>query len=150
MLKPTFGLKAKPLSANPEGIDIPWRITPPAATAVYSCFISVAMHRVGYVAVDVSLFLSQLGYCVVYLIFVQQNIGPSLREAFPSQPAWLTGTMALMVIQVKVGENWGLVVGFEICFCSLAFLMVSLYGQRHSLLQSRLAYGRVVACVLFE
>ncbi|CAN0539980.1 unnamed protein product, partial [Ectocarpus sp. 12 AP-2014] len=53
--------------------------------------------------------LSQLGYCVVYLIFVQQNIGPSLKEAFPSQPVWLTGTMALMIFQqacIQIHLSW--------------------------------------------
>lgn len=60
--------------------------------------------RVGWVGVDVSLFMSQLGYCVVYLIFVQQNLGPTLRRAFPSQPSWLTGTMALLLVQVRRGK----------------------------------------------
>ncbi|CAM9721892.1 unnamed protein product [Ectocarpus sp. 12 AP-2014] len=78
-------------------------------TVSYGEVALAAVGRVGYVAVDVSLFLSQLGYCVVYLIFVQQNIGPSLREAFPSQPAWLTGTMALMVVQqacIQIPLSW--------------------------------------------
>ncbi|CAN0537064.1 unnamed protein product, partial [Ectocarpus sp. 12 AP-2014] len=45
---------------------------------------------------------------VVYLIFVQQNIGPSLKEAFPSQPVWLTGTMALMIFQacIQIHLSW--------------------------------------------
>ena len=55
----------------------------------------------GWIAVDVSLFLSQLGYCVVYLIFVAQNLGPLLRRALPSQYGWLAGTLALLVVQVR-------------------------------------------------
>ncbi|CAN0401217.1 unnamed protein product, partial [Hapterophycus canaliculatus] len=59
-----------------------------------------ALGRFGLVGVDVSLFLSQLGYCVVYLIFMQQNLGPILRRAFPSSPPWATGTVALILVQV--------------------------------------------------
>lgn len=58
----------------------------------------------GLVGVDISLFLSQLGYCVVYLIFVQQNLGPILRRAFPSAPLWVSGTVALILVQVRWGD----------------------------------------------
>eukprot|EP00903_Cladosiphon_okamuranus_P013130 g12245.t2 len=67
-----------------------------------------ALGRIGWVGVDVSLFCTQLGYCVVYLIFVQENLGPTVRRAFPSQPSWLTGTMAMLLIQacIQVPLSW--------------------------------------------
>eukprot|EP00752_Nemacystus_decipiens_P008798 g7851.t1 len=67
-----------------------------------------ALGRVGWVGVDVSLFCTQLGYCVVYLIFVQQNLGPLVRRAFPSQPSWLTGTIAILMVQacIQVPLSW--------------------------------------------
>ncbi|CAM9305474.1 unnamed protein product [Laminaria digitata] len=67
-----------------------------------------AYGRMGWIGVDVSLFLSQVGYCVVYLIFVAQNLGPLLRRALPSQYGWLVGTLALMVVQafIQVPLSW--------------------------------------------
>lgn len=55
----------------------------------------------GWIGVDASLFLSQLGYCVVYFIFVAQNLGPLLRTALPPRYGWLGGTLALVMVQVR-------------------------------------------------
>lgn len=51
---------------------------------------------------DVSLFLSQIGYCVVYIIFVADNMGPLLRRAFSPNPPWLLGTVVLTLVQVTM------------------------------------------------
>ena len=61
----------------------------------------VHLRRMGWFGVDVSLFLSQLGYCVVYLIFVAQNLGPLLRKVLPSEYRWLAGTLAILMVQVR-------------------------------------------------
>eukprot|EP00904_Undaria_pinnatifida_P006913 jgi/Undpi1/3351/HiC_scaffold_15.g06724.m1 len=67
-----------------------------------------AFGRMGWFGVDVSLFLSQLGYCVVYLIFVAQNLGPLLRKVLPSEYRWLAGTLAILMVQacVQVPLSW--------------------------------------------
>lgn len=61
--------------------------------------------RLGWVAVDISLFLTQLGFCCTYLIFVSDNIRPMLKDVLPSAYHWLAGTAMLMLYQVPSGEQ---------------------------------------------
>lgn len=58
--------------------------------------------RIGRAGVDISLFLSQLGYCITYLIFVAQNLGPMLRSVLPPESSWLAESTTLILLQVKI------------------------------------------------
>lgn len=53
----------------------------------------------GRVAVNVSLVLSQLGFCCSYLIFVEQNVGELLA---PLLPTWDVASWTLLVLQVPL------------------------------------------------
>lgn len=65
-------------------------------------YLVASLVRIGWICVDVSLFLSQLGYCVVYFIFVADNMGPLLRRTFSPNPPWLLGTVVLTLAQVTI------------------------------------------------
>lgn len=58
--------------------------------------------RLGWAAVDVSLFLSQLGYCITYLIFVARNVGPLVKDRLPDDWSWLARTNSLIMLQVRL------------------------------------------------
>ncbi|OWZ14116.1 Amino Acid/Auxin Permease [Phytophthora megakarya] len=54
------------------------------------------------VAVNVSLVLSQIGFCCSYLIFVEKNIGEVLFHAFNLQSSFTTSSWTLILLQIPL------------------------------------------------
>uniref|UniRef100_M4BRX0 Amino acid transporter transmembrane domain-containing protein n=1 Tax=Hyaloperonospora arabidopsidis (strain Emoy2) TaxID=559515 RepID=M4BRX0_HYAAE len=59
-----------------------------------------AFGKVGRVAVNISLVLSQLGFCCSYLIFVEKNIGEVILAAFGIQSTTASSSLTLIVLQI--------------------------------------------------
>ncbi|RLN89176.1 hypothetical protein BBJ28_00024092 [Nothophytophthora sp. Chile5] len=61
-----------------------------------------AFGNVGRVAVNVSLVLSQIGFCCSYLIFVEKNIGEVMLHAFKFQKSMVTSSWTLILLQIPL------------------------------------------------
>lgn len=61
-----------------------------------------AFGRVGRTAVNVSLVLSQVGFCCSYLIFVQQNIGEVILQAFNIKNSIASSSFTLILLQIPL------------------------------------------------
>ncbi|CAI5717327.1 unnamed protein product [Hyaloperonospora brassicae] len=59
-----------------------------------------AFGKMGRVAVNISLVLSQLGFCCSYLIFVEKNIGEVILAAFGIQRTTASSSLTLIVLQI--------------------------------------------------
>ncbi|RLN87146.1 hypothetical protein BBJ28_00013255, partial [Nothophytophthora sp. Chile5] len=56
--------------------------------------------KLGRVAVNVSLVLSQIGFCCSYLIFVEKNIGEVILAAFSIQRSGASSSITLIALQI--------------------------------------------------
>ncbi|RLN86833.1 hypothetical protein BBJ28_00008192 [Nothophytophthora sp. Chile5] len=56
--------------------------------------------KLGRVAVNVSLVLSQIGFCCSYLIFVEKNIGEVILAAFNIQRSGASSSITLIALQI--------------------------------------------------
>lgn len=61
-----------------------------------------AFGRAGRLAVNVSLVLSQIGFCCSYLIFVQKNIGEVILQAFNIQNSLASYSWTLIILQIPL------------------------------------------------
>ncbi|CAI5736967.1 unnamed protein product [Peronospora destructor] len=59
-----------------------------------------AFGEVGRVAVNISLVLSQIGFCCSYLIFVEKNIGEVILAAFGIQRTTASSSLTLITLQI--------------------------------------------------
>ncbi|KAL4147288.1 hypothetical protein PRNP1_011044 [Phytophthora ramorum] len=59
-----------------------------------------AFGKVGRVAVNISLVLSQIGFCCSYLIFVEKNIGEVILAAFNIQSTTASSSLTLIMLQI--------------------------------------------------
>ncbi|CAH0487319.1 unnamed protein product [Peronospora farinosa] len=59
-----------------------------------------AFGKVGRVAVNISLVLSQIGFCCSYLIFVEKNIGEVILAAFGIQRTTASSSLTLIMLQI--------------------------------------------------
>ncbi|GMF31862.1 unnamed protein product [Phytophthora lilii] len=61
-----------------------------------------AYGNIGRRAVNISLVLSQIGFCCSYLIFVEKNIGEVLLHAFNLQSSITTSSWTLILLQIPL------------------------------------------------
>ncbi|POM71172.1 Vacuolar amino acid transporter, partial [Phytophthora palmivora] len=59
-----------------------------------------AFGKVGRVAVNISLVLSQIGFCCSYLIFVEKNIGEVILAAFGIERTVASSSLTLIMLQI--------------------------------------------------
>ncbi|RLN66901.1 hypothetical protein BBP00_00001950 [Phytophthora kernoviae] len=59
-----------------------------------------AFGKIGRVAVNISLVLSQVGFCCSYLIFVEKNIGEVILAAFNIQRTGASSSLTLILLQI--------------------------------------------------
>lgn len=59
-----------------------------------------AFGKLGRIAVNISLVLSQVGFCCSYLIFVEKNIGEVILAAFNIQRTTASSSLTLILLQI--------------------------------------------------
>ncbi|KAE8969979.1 hypothetical protein PR003_g4263 [Phytophthora rubi] len=73
----------------------------PGRTSVsYGMVGEKAFGKVGRVAVNISLVLSQIGFCCSYLIFVEKNIGEVILAIFGVQRTTASSSLTLIALQI--------------------------------------------------
>ncbi|ETK82679.1 hypothetical protein F442_12187 [Phytophthora nicotianae P10297] len=68
----------------------------------YGIVGEIAFGAMGRRAVNLSLVLSQIGFCCSYLIFVEKNIGEVLLHAFNLQSSLTTSSWTLILLQIPL------------------------------------------------
>ncbi|OWZ08546.1 Vacuolar amino acid transporter [Phytophthora megakarya] len=66
----------------------------------YGLVGETAFGKVGRVAVNISLVLSQIGFCCSYLIFVEKNIGEVILAAFGIERTIASSSLTLIMLQI--------------------------------------------------